>query len=65
MSDARRRTQDMSDETKVWLAICGVVAVVVLCGAGLIFNHTHHQAALRQAACANPETVACALAVRK
>ena len=55
----------MSDETKVWLAIVACVAVVVVSGAGLILSYNTQQAALRQAACVNPETVACALAVRK
>jgi len=55
----------MSDETKVWLAICAAVGVIVLCGAGLIFNYSNHQAALRQAACVNPESVACIMAVRQ
>ena len=55
----------MSDETKVWLAIAGCVALIVVAGAGLIFNQSNHQAALRQAACVNPDSVACALAVRK
>ena len=65
ISQARHLRHEMSDDTKVWLAICGVVAVIVLCGAGLIFNYANHQAVLKQAACANPESVACALAVRQ
>jgi hypothetical protein len=55
----------MSDETKVWLAICGVVSVVVLVGGLLILSYNTHQAELRKAACVNPDTVACALAVRR
>lgn len=55
----------MSDETKVWLAICAAVGVIVLCGAGLILNYNTHQAALRQAACVNPESIACIMAVRQ
>lgn len=55
----------MSDETKVWLAIISCLAVVSLGGFALIATYNQHQAALRQAACVNPETVACALAVRQ
>jgi hypothetical protein len=54
----------MSDETKVWLAICGVVSVIVLVGGLLILSYNTHQSELRKAACVNPDTVACALAVR-
>jgi hypothetical protein len=55
----------MSDDTKVWLAMIGVLAVFVITGAGLIYATEKDKAALRQAACANPDTVACALAVRR
>jgi len=55
----------MSDETKVWLAIAAVVSVIVLVGGLLILSYNNQQAALRQAACVNPDSVACALAVRK
>lgn len=55
----------MSDETKVWLGIIGFAAVVVTTGFLLILNYNNHQAALRQAACVSPESVACALAVRQ
>ena len=55
----------MSDETKVWLATCGVVSVIIMVGGLLILNHSNHNASLRQAACVNPETVACALAGRR
>lgn len=55
----------MSDETKVWLAIVACVAVVVVSGAGLILSYNTHRAALQQAACVNPDSVACVLAVRR
>jgi hypothetical protein len=55
----------MSDDTKIALAVIGLVGVVVVGMGVLIWNNTTHSAALRQAACANPETVACALAVRR
>jgi hypothetical protein len=55
----------MSDETKVWLALVGLVAVFIVVGGALIYATEKDKAALRQAACVNPETVACALAVRQ
>ena len=55
----------MSDDTKVWLGFIGLALVVVVTGFLLILNHNNHQAALRQAACVAPESVACALAVRQ
>jgi hypothetical protein len=55
----------MSDETKVWLAIMGVLALLIVCGGVVIHNYNQYQSTLRQAACANPESVACALAVRQ
>jgi hypothetical protein len=55
----------VSDETKVWLAMIGVLAVFVIVGGGLIYATEKDKAALRQAACANPDSVACALAVRR
>ena len=55
----------MSDETKVWLAIAGCVALIVVGGFLLILSYNTHQAALQQAACVNPDSVACALAVRR
>lgn len=55
----------MSDETKVWLAVFGFASVLVISGFLLILNYNNHQAVLRQAACEVPESVACALAVRR
>lgn len=54
----------MSDETKVWLAIFTVVGMIVVVSGLLILSYNTHQAELRKAACVNPDTVACALAVR-
>lgn len=55
----------MSDDTKVLLALIFLVAIFLV-GAG-VSTYTNHReaAALRQAACVNPESVACALAVRR
>ena len=55
----------MSDDTKVWLALTGVLGVFIIGAGVLIWNNSNHNAALRQAACVNPDTVACALAVRR
>ena len=55
----------MSDETKVWLGVIGLAAIFIVGGGALIYASERDKAALRQAACVNPETVACALAVRQ
>jgi len=55
----------MSDATKITLAMIGLVAFFFGgCGV-LIWHDNAHRAELRQAACVNPETVACAEAVRR
>lgn len=54
----------MSDETKVILAGILFMAVCVLCGTALIYNYANHQSLLKQAACIDPDSVACILAVR-
>jgi hypothetical protein len=55
----------MSDETKVWLGAIGVIAMLILGGGALIYDYNQHQAELRRAACVNPDSVACAFAVRQ
>ena len=65
ISQARHLRHEMSDDTKVWLAIMGVLALLIVCGGVVIHNYNQYQSTLRQAACANPESVACALAVRQ
>jgi hypothetical protein len=55
----------MIDETKLWMSVVGCVALGLVCVTFLIFTQDRRHAELRLAACANPETVACALAVRR
>jgi hypothetical protein len=62
----------MAGESKVWIAFICLVGVVVVGSGFLIWsdgnhraNESNHKAALRNAACANPDSVACALAVRQ
>jgi hypothetical protein len=55
----------MSDETKFQLGLIGLVALITVVVGLLIYASERDKAALRQAACVNPETVACALAVRR
>lgn len=55
----------MSDETKVCLAIIGLVAAVIIGGGALIYTSERDKAVLRQHVCVNPDSVACALAVRR
>jgi hypothetical protein len=55
----------MDGDNKVWLAMVGLVAVFIVVGAALIYATEKDKADLRQAACVNPDSVACALAVRK
>jgi hypothetical protein len=55
----------MSDEVKGWLAICGVLALLIVSGSVVIHNYNQYQSELRRAACVNPDSVACALAVRQ
>lgn len=55
----------MSDETKVWLAVITLAAIFVIGCGFLIHGNNREAAALRQAACVNPDSVACALAVRR
>jgi hypothetical protein len=47
------------------MALIGLLAVFMIVGAALIYATDRDEAALRQAACVNPDSVACALAVRK
>lgn len=55
----------MSDETKVKLAYIALAAVFLIGGGVLIHANERDRAALRQAACANPESAACVMAVRQ
>ena len=55
----------MGDDTKIWLALIGLAAIFIIGGGVLIYASERDKAVLRQAACVNPESVACALAVRK
>ena len=55
----------MNDDNKVWLALVGLVAVFIVVGGSLIYATEKDKADLRRAACVNPDSVACALAVRK
>lgn len=55
----------MSDETKVWMALTALAAVVLLGAMGLVYQAQEHTAQLRLAACADPQAIACALAQRK
>lgn len=55
----------MEDDTKIRLALIGLAAVFFVGGGLLIYANERDKAALRQAACVNPESVACALAVRQ
>lgn len=55
----------MGDDTKIWLALIGLVAIFIVgCGV-LIYASERDKATLRQAACVAPESIACALAVRQ
>lgn len=65
IAQARHLHHQTSDDTKVWLAICSVVGVFIVVAGILIWSSNNNNAALRQAACVNPETVACALAARR
>jgi hypothetical protein len=55
----------MSDGTKITLAMIGLVTIFIVGSGVLIWHDNTYRAELRQAACVNPETVACALAVRR
>ena len=55
----------MDGDNKVWLAMVGLVAVFIVVGGSLIYATEKDKADLRQAACVNPDSVACALAVRR
>jgi hypothetical protein len=55
----------MSDGIK--LAMVGIVCFTLIIIGAMVKNHmgSEQQNQLRQAACANPDSVACALAVRR
>jgi hypothetical protein len=55
----------MNGENKVWIAVICLVGVFVVGSGVLIWNDSNHKASLRHAACVNPDSVACALAVRQ
>jgi len=54
----------MTDDVKIIIAWIMFMALAVICGTGLIMNYANHQATLKQAACIDPDSVACILAVR-
>lgn len=55
----------MSNDTKIWLAMFGLVALLLVGFGVLIWQENTHKAELQKIACVNPDSVACALAVRK
>ena len=62
----------MEGDSRVRIALVCVLGIFVFGSGFLIWsennhraNESNHKAALRNAACANPDSVACALAVRQ
>jgi hypothetical protein len=55
----------MSDETKFQMGLICLVALITVVVGVLVYATESDKAALRQAACVNPDSVACALAVRR
>lgn len=52
----------MEDRSKTFMAVAGVVGLLIVILGALDWNSQNHASALKLAACANPDSAACTMA---